>query len=221
MLIYMHGNLHIYPHLLIQQFKQSEHQSLNRLPPNQNYTNHHTTLPTMPLFEIQHVVPLTDAQKDALAEAITKIHSTIFTTPRVAVNVRYTDVSKVLMYIAGKRRQGNHIVGNVRVGPARPQKDFDNECLEILAAWNSIVATPEEKKIAPDLDLRMRSCFLLGGMVAGYEAGFLIPPAGGDVEWLHDHFASFEEQAAAGDQDMADLVAEVKERGMLDSKSVF
>jgi hypothetical protein len=109
----------------------------------------------------------------------------------------------------------------VRVGPARPQKDFDNECLEILAAWNSIVATPEEKKIAPDLDLRMRSCFLLGGMVAGYEAGFLIPPAGGDVEWLHDHFASFEEQAAAGDQDMADLVAEVKERGMLDSKSVF
>jgi hypothetical protein len=67
----------------------------------------------------------------------------------------------------------------------------------------------------------MRSCFLLGGMVAGYEAGFLIPPAGGDVKWLHDHFASFEEQAAAGDQDMADLVAEVKERGMLDNKSVF
>jgi hypothetical protein len=58
-------------------------------------------------------------------------------------------------------------------------------------------------------------------MVAGYEAGFLIPPAGGDVKWLHDHFASFEEQAAAGDQDMADLVAEVKERGMLDNKSVF
>jgi phenylpyruvate tautomerase PptA (4-oxalocrotonate tautomerase family) len=175
----------------------------------------------MPLFEIQHVVPLTDAQKDALAEAITKIHSTIFTTPRVAINVRYTDVSKVLMYIAGKRRQGNHIVGNVRVGPGRSQKDFDNECLEILAAWNSIVATPEEKENAPDLDLRMRSCFLLGGMVAGYEAGFLIPPAGGDVEWLHDHFASFKEQAAAGDQDMADLVAEVEERGMLDNKSVF
>jgi hypothetical protein len=41
------------------------------------------------------------------------------------------------------------------------------------------------------------------------------------VEWLHDHFASFKEQAAAGDQDMADLVAEVKERGMLDNKSVF
>jgi hypothetical protein len=31
---YMHGNLHIYPYLLIQQCKQSEHQSLNRPPPH-------------------------------------------------------------------------------------------------------------------------------------------------------------------------------------------
>ena len=175
----------------------------------------------MPLFEIQHVVPLTDAQKDDLAEAITQIHAIKFTTPRVAVNVKYTDVSKVLMYIAGKRRQGNHIIGNVRVRPSRPQKDFDDECLESLAAWNSIVAMPEEKKKAPHLDLRMRSCFLLGGMVGGCEAGFLIPPAGGDVKWLHDHIASFEEQAAAGDGDMADLVKEVKERGMLNNKTVF
>jgi phenylpyruvate tautomerase PptA (4-oxalocrotonate tautomerase family) len=175
----------------------------------------------MPLFEIQHVVPLTDDQKDALAQAITEIHAIKFTTPRVAVNVKYNDVSKVLMYIAGKRRQGNHIIGNVRVGPARPQKDFDDECLEILAAWNRIVATPEEKAKAPDRDLRMRSCFLLGGMTAGYEAGFLIPPAGGDVKWLHDHIASFEEQAAAGDSDMADLVKEVKERGMMDNKTLF
>jgi hypothetical protein len=109
----------------------------------------------------------------------------------------------------------------VRVGPTRPQKDFDDECLEILAAWNRIVATPEEKAKAPDRDLRMRSCFLLGGMTAGYEAGFLIPPAGGDVKWLHDHIASFEEQAAAGDSDMADLVKEVKERGMMDNKTLF
>ncbi|GIZ46182.1 hypothetical protein CKM354_000932000 [Cercospora kikuchii] len=175
----------------------------------------------MPLFEIQHVVPLTDAQKDDLAEAITQIHAIKFTTPRVAVNVKYTDVSKVLMYIAGKRRQGNHIIGNVRVGPSRPQKDFDDECLEILAAWNKTVATPEEKTNAPHLDLRLRSCFLLGGMVTGYEAGFIIPPAGGDVKWLHDHFASFEAQANAGDEDMADLVNEIKERGMMNNKTVF
>lgn len=35
------------------------------------------------------------------------------------------------------------------------------------------------------------------------------------------HIASFEEQAAAGDEDMVDLVKEVKERGMLNNKTVL
>jgi len=67
----------------------------------------------MPLFEVQHIVPLTNAQHDELAEAITQIHSAKFSTPRVAVNVKYTDVSKLVAYIAGKRRKGNHIITNV------------------------------------------------------------------------------------------------------------
>ena len=36
---------------------------------------------------------------------------------------------------------------------------------------------------APDEDHTLRSCILLGGLIGGYEAGFMIPPAGDDVKW--------------------------------------
>lgn len=57
----------------------------------------------MPRYEIEHVCFLTESQKDELAEAITRIHSDTFTTPRLFVNVRITDVSKQDHYVAGKR----------------------------------------------------------------------------------------------------------------------
>jgi hypothetical protein len=58
----------------------------------------------------------------------------------------------------------------------------------------------------------------VGGLIGGYEAGFMIPQAGGDVQWLKDNMAKFEEKAKAGDDAFADLVAEVKERGLLNGK---
>lgn len=107
-------------------------------------------------------------------------------------------------------------MANVRVGPSRTQKDWDELCLEVKAAWDGIVPMPKVKRSAPDLDYSLRTVFILGGLTAGYEAGFLIPPAGGDGEWLRENMEAFEAKARDGDEEFADLVREVKERGMLD-----
>ena len=106
----------------------------------------------MPLYEFRHTTPLTDAQQDALAEAITTIHSTKFTTPKLFVNVSFTDYSKVNTYVAGKRKKINSIVANVRTGPSRSQKDFDDLSLEVVKAW---------EKIVPDAELRYVFMYLL------------------------------------------------------------
>lgn len=169
----------------------------------------------MPIYDIQHVVSLTPSQQDELAEAITKIHSTKFSTPRMFVQVKFTDTSNNLTYIGGKRRQGNHIVANVRVGPSRTQQDWDRLCVEIQDAWNGIVPMPTVKGGKPQ-DFTLRSCIILGGMTAGLEAGFILPPAGGDIAWLNEHMEEFEMKGKAGDEEFADMVAEVKERGLLD-----
>lgn len=57
----------------------------------------------MPAYEVEHVCPLTDDQKDLLASAITKIHSQQFSAPKLFVNVRITDISGQRTYVAGKQ----------------------------------------------------------------------------------------------------------------------
>lgn len=56
----------------------------------------------MPMYEIEHIAALTKTQKDALAFAITGIHSDKFTTPRMFVNVKITDATKQETYVAGR-----------------------------------------------------------------------------------------------------------------------
>ena len=57
----------------------------------------------MPLYEIEHISPLSRSQKDALAASITQIHSHLFTTPSLFVNVRFTNISNQDVYIGGKK----------------------------------------------------------------------------------------------------------------------
>ena len=57
----------------------------------------------MPSYEVEHICPLTEAQKDEIAEAITKIHTTQFNAPRLFVNCRFTNVKEHAVYVAGKR----------------------------------------------------------------------------------------------------------------------
>lgn len=159
----------------------------------------------MPLYEVQHICPLTEAQMNDLATAITTIHSTKFTTPRMFVNVKFTDAKSHITYIGGKRRSGNHIIANVRVGPSRTQKDWNSLCEEVVSAWNGIVPMPKVRRGDPDVDYSLRSCILLGGMIGGYEAGFMIPRAGDDAQWLRDHWEEFEMKAQGGDEEFKEV----------------
>ncbi|KAK4494471.1 hypothetical protein PRZ48_014769 [Zasmidium cellare] len=152
---------------------------------------------------------------DELADAITTIHSTKFSTPRLFVNVRFSDATTHNSYIAGKKRPANHIVANVRVGPSRTQADWNSLCADIVSAWNRIVPMPKVRRSDPDVDHELRSCILLGGMIGGYEAGFMIPKAGDDGQWLRDHWEEFEMKAQGGDGEFREMIDEVKERGLL------
>ena len=63
-----------------------------------------------------------------------------------------------------------------------------------------------------DKDIRI---FIMGDIVAGYEHGVALPPAGGDKVWLQNNMPYFEKKAAEGNEEMKDLIEEIKQRNML------
>lgn len=165
----------------------------------------------MPLYEIRHTSDLSAKQQDALAQGITKIHSTKFTTPKLFVNVLFTPFADRVYFAGGLPKRGNHIIANVRVGPSRTKQDWDDLSNEVVALWEEVVGTDGGKEL--------HSFFILGGLEGGYECGFPIPSAGDDTKWMETHWSSFEEKAKGGNQDFVNLIAEVKERGLLPGKA--
>lgn len=57
----------------------------------------------MPFYVISHKDDITPQQRDDLAATITRIHTTLFTTPALFVNVKYEDSSAASYYVGGKR----------------------------------------------------------------------------------------------------------------------
>lgn len=169
----------------------------------------------MPYYEVNHSVSLTEGQKDELASAITSIHSTKFTAPRLFVNVKFTDISQTPLYVGGHRKTKSHILAHVRTGPSRNRSTFNDLCTELTRAWDSIVPLPKVKRSLPDEDRTLYSIFILGDIVAGQEAGFEIPEAGKDVEWLGENMAAFKARAEDGQEELRELVQEVEERKLL------
>ena len=173
----------------------------------------------MPYYEINHSIPLLPSQQDDLAAAITSLHSTRFSTPRLFVNVKFTDISQHSgFYIGGKKVTKSHILAHVRTGPSRSTSDFDALCSDISAARDEIVVPlPKIKRSAPDTDheRKLYSVFVIGGLIAGREAGFEIPAAGKDGEWLAENLGAFKARAEEGQVEFVDLVKEIEERGLI------
>jgi len=173
----------------------------------------------MPFYEIKHHISLTLSQKDELAEAITTIHSTKFSTPKLFVNVDFQDVSQSSTYVGGKRRTANHLFANVRNGPSRTREDWADLSTQIQQAWDKIVSPglPKVRRSDPDQDTSLRSIVLLGSMIYMTEMGFAVPPAGGDVQWLQKNWEEFNKRADAGDEDFKFMVQEVQERKLMET----
>ena len=175
----------------------------------------------MPFYTINHLVPLTITQKDALAARITEVHSSHFRVLRNFVNVRFVQLSATDdIYVGGQRRPNNQIVANVRSGPSRTQSDWDALCEAIQKAWEEVVvvnAAPRAKGAGGgEEELELRAIFLMGSPLGGMEAGVPMPVAGGDGEWIESRWGEFVERAAKGEREWVENVKEARERGMVD-----
>jgi phenylpyruvate tautomerase PptA (4-oxalocrotonate tautomerase family) len=177
----------------------------------------------MPYYEVNHSTILTASQKSDFANALTELHSTRFSTPRMFVNVRFNDITSLKetgdFYVGGRARTPTHILAHVRTGPSRKTSEFEALCKDVSAAWDEIVKPlPKVRRSAPDEDRSLYSVFILGDIAAGMEAGFVIPQAGKDGEWLAENMGAFKARAEAGEEEFVELVKEVEDRGMLVGK---
>jgi len=167
----------------------------------------------MPLYTVEHIAPLSHGQKDALAAAITRIHAEHFTTPRLFVNVRFGDLTGVDVYIGGRRRGSNRIIGSLRPGPSRTAEDYNALTAKLTNAWNDIVVPSNSS--ATDGDLSLRAVFISASNTAAREKGFVRPRAGEDTAWLKENLEAFRELAEGGDDEMKSLLDETNERNLM------
>ncbi|KXJ96513.1 hypothetical protein Micbo1qcDRAFT_155068, partial [Microdochium bolleyi] len=155
----------------------------------------------MPFYEVSHAVPLSDAQKDEIAQAITKIHTTRFTTPSLFVNVKFTDAANESYYVGGKRRRANRVSALVRAGGGRTAESFNALAQEIHAAWDRVLLgtdTGGATTIPVGDERELRVVAITGSILGGVENGIVLPQAGEDVEWLRTNLPKFEKLAEQG-----------------------
>ena len=169
---------------------------------------------TMPSYEVLHAVPLSDTQQDQLAQAITEAHTSIFSLPRLFVNVAYIDISNRNTYVGGKRQKVNHINARVRLG-ARTEKEFQKLCDELANAWDRIVIGPARERKENFQNLRLQTIILSPGNPTGREAGFNLPRAGEEGTWIKENYAGFQERAQRGEENFVDLLHEIEERHLV------
>ncbi|KAI9667607.1 MAG: hypothetical protein M1821_000423 [Bathelium mastoideum] len=174
----------------------------------------------MPMYEVEHICTLTPSQKDDIAEAITTIHSEQFTTPRIFVNIRFTDASEHYTYVAGKRRKSNKIIAFVRPSPARTRAEYNKLCQSIQETWDRVIASlPQhpfnKSERTPGDEKELRAIFVMPIIAAGREIVFEVPEAGKDQDWLKENMVAFQKRAADGDVEVEDMLKEIEQRGLL------
>ncbi len=173
----------------------------------------------MPYYELNHSLPLTDAQKKILAETITAIHCKAFDTPSMFVNIRFVkeDLTQGNIFVAGKRDDGvsNSITSYVRTSDARTKEDFDKVTNEIEDAWYAIVGkgprSPDAQHpyLSEAPETRLHAIALLP-IVTAREAGFAIPVAGEEKEWIGKQLPIFKKLAAHGNAAFVTLLNELQ-----------
>lgn len=121
----------------------------------------------MPLYDIEHIIPLTEEQQSSLAIAFTHLHSTRFKTPKFFVNVRYSDVSAQAVYRGGRKVEYNRVILRTRVGEQRSKDLYDEHCRDIVTIW--------EKHIGRGARDGLRTVWVLGALTTAVESGIARP----------------------------------------------
>jgi len=172
----------------------------------------------MPLYDLEHVTPLSDSQQEQLAKAFTAIHTKRFRTPSFFINVRFTDVSTQKVFRGGVRRLYNRAILRTRVSENRTDEEYERHCLDLIEAWNRIVVgdvsenapTHSGTLIKPELTLR--TVWVMGALTTAVELGIQRPTAGKEIQWLRDNKGEFQRLAEEGDEDMKGLLEELRTR---------
>lgn len=123
--------------------------------------------PKMPLYDVEHVTPLTPAQQESLAVALTDLHSARFHTPRAFLNVRYTDAHAQVVFRGGRRAVYNRVVLRTRAGEQRTKELYDEHCRDIVRAWESVVGEGADKGL--------RTVWVLAALTTALECGIARP----------------------------------------------
>lgn len=121
----------------------------------------------MPLYDVEYVCPLTPLQQEKLANAFTILHAERFNTPRYFVNVRFTDVSKQVVFRGGIRRKYNRIILRTRAGSNRTNEVYIEHCRSIVTEWERIVGNHDEEGL--------RTVWIMGALTTALEAGITRP----------------------------------------------
>jgi phenylpyruvate tautomerase PptA (4-oxalocrotonate tautomerase family) len=164
----------------------------------------------MPLYDIEHVIPLTEDQMEKLAKAFTAIHCKRFHTPSFFVNVRFTDVSSQKVYRGGISRLYNRAILRTRTSENRSADTYGQHCRDLIKAWNEIVVGSSAETEGSTQTLR--SVWVMGALTTAVEMGIQRPGVGEEIEWLRENRAEFERLADQGDEDMQLLIEELNTR---------
>lgn len=182
------------------------------------------------MYEVHHSYPLNHQQKNSLAESITKLHSSTFTTPSFFVHIRFSahDATDKNYYVAGKPRftSTNRILGMVRTSSARSKSDFDTLAAKIEEAWydalkGEMIEEGKDKgkrkgevnETEQDREVMALMVVAFHPMIAAREAGMVIPEAGKEGTWLKDHMGYFKEMSdTKGLEEFSEMLKEIETR---------
>jgi len=111
----------------------------------------------------------------------------------------------------------NRAILRTRVSENRTKEQYGEHCKELIAAWDRIV---ESEDVDSKHDKTLRTVWIMGALTTAVEMGFQRPAAGEETEWLRSNTDDFERLAEDGDEDMQQLMEELRSRedfaGVLD-----
>lgn len=158
----------------------------------------------MPLYDIEHVIPLTEDQQSRLAQAFTTFHAHRFQTPSFFINVRFTDASQQKVYRGGVLKWYNRAILRTRTSENRTREMYGEHCKDLIRAWSGIVGDGDKEDL--------RTVWIMGALTTAVEMGIQRPAAGEEIAWLKEHKDEFERGAEGGDEEMKILMNELATR---------
>lgn len=131
---------------------------------------------TMPLYDVEHVISLTDHEQQDIATAITNLHSHRFNTPKWFVNVRFTDASNVKVFRGGVETRYNRLVIRTRHGGTRTVDVYNAHCRDIMKEWERVMSS-SGSKASPVDERGLRTVWVTPILAAAVDMGFERPKA--------------------------------------------